>query len=204
MKKIALAAAAMGGTALLVYGASGTFAAFSDSETISGQRAGADTFLLEVGGGVVNTGNAHLALAPGESAQYAYEVTNDSDLPGLLSATVAIEDVENGRNAPERAAGDTNDSTGEFSTFARVLPAYDQNCDGVGDQELTTAPIAFADLATTVSDRFGAWTFAANSTHCVVLDVTLPDVPDINQVQGDDMIFSLGFTLTQDVQGARG
>jgi hypothetical protein len=200
MKKIALASAAMGGAALIAFGASGTFASFSDTATLSGQTAGADTFELAVGGGVVSTDQAELSLAPGESARYAYSIKNDSTLPGLLTATVNVQDVENGRNDPEKAAGDTNDGTGEFSTFARVQAAYDAGCNGTPDTKLSSAPVAIAALSETVSAGFKNWTFTAGTTHCVILDVSLPDNEKINQVQGDDMIFSLGFTLTQDTR----
>ena len=86
--------------------------------------------------------------------------------------------------------------TGEFSTFARVQPSYDANCDDEPDTKLG-GPVKIADLATAVSTAFTTWTFDPNTTHCVVLDVSLPDDPKINQVQGDDMTFSLGLTLTQ-------
>lgn len=202
MKKIALAAAAMGGTALIAFGASGTFAAFSDTETIANQQAGADTFELAVDGGVVTAGAKEMSLSPGGSARYAYKITNSSNLPGVLSATVNVQDVENGRNDPEKAAGDTNDSTGEFSTFALVQASYDDKCDGTPNTALGGA-VKVADVASTVSDKFKNWEFGAGTTHCVILDVTLPDDPKINQVQGDDMIFSLGLTLKQVVAPQR-
>ncbi|MBN1093134.1 hypothetical protein JKP75_11575 [Blastococcus sp. TML/M2B] len=196
MKKIALASAAMGGVALIAFGASGTFAAFSSTQTVAGQKAGAETFELTVGGGVVGTGDEHMSLAPGGSARYAYEIKNASALPGKLSATVSVQDAENTRSDAEKAAGDTNDGTGEFSTFARVQPSYDANCDDKPDTKLG-GPVKIADLPAAVSAAFTSWTFAPNTTHCVILDVSLPDDPKINQVQGDDMTFSLGLTLTQ-------
>ena len=41
MKKIAIGAAAMGGAALIAFGASGTFASFNDVQSVTDQSAGA-------------------------------------------------------------------------------------------------------------------------------------------------------------------
>jgi hypothetical protein len=206
VKKIAIASAAMGGAALIAFGASGTFAAFSDTDLVSGQKAGATTFEIEVAGQYVTSEQAPLELAPGGSLRYAYEITNNSDLPGLLDATISVTDAENDRNDPEIEAGDIT-AAGEFSSFALVEAFYGgddaENCD-IDSTVSLGGPVAFGQIAQTVSNNFKNRSFAPGDTHCVVLEVSLPThAANINRVQGDTATFAISFTLTQQVTPVR-
>src|SRR3712207_5216458 len=84
----------MGGTALIAFGASGTFAAFTDTETGTG-AAGAGTMDLAIGQGVVTGALPAMSLNPGQSTTVAYWMNNTGTTNGTLSADLTItEDYE--------------------------------------------------------------------------------------------------------------
>jgi hypothetical protein len=205
VKKIAIAAAAMGGTALIAFGASGTFAAFTDSEQATA-AAGAGTLDLQVGGGTVSGDVEAFNLNPNESTTISYWVNNVGTVAGNLAAKLkVVQDAENGCNDPEREADDSCtewSSGGEFSSFATVQFLDSDAANAVACEDATTGTPVLGMSAVRLQDaeagllRVGS--LEKNAGNCVVLEVKLPDTAT-NAVQGDTAQVQLDITLTQRV-----
>jgi predicted ribosomally synthesized peptide with SipW-like signal peptide len=205
MKKIALASAAMGGVALFAFGASGTFASFTDTEAVTGS-AGAGSLDLTVGSGPVATATAAMALTPGQSTTQSYWVNNAGTVAGTLSADLSIvSDAENNCTDPENESGDTTcgwGTNGEFSKFATVQfeTASATTADACKTATFGTA-VAPAVALKTAADAGPANVFPINggTGKCVVFKLTLPETAS-NVVQGDTAQFKADLTLTQLVE----
>jgi hypothetical protein len=205
MKKIALAAAAMGGTALIAFGASGTFAAFSDTEQATA-TAGAGTLDLAVAGGQVATAPAAVSLSPGQSTQLAYWVNNVGSVGGTLTAGVSLlENAENNCSEPETESGDTTcgwATGGEFAEnvvvrFLKAGATDEAACrTATGGTEISGAP-AGTLLAAEKALPFDVFEIQGESGKCLVVNVSLPVNADNNEVQGDTARFRTDLTLTQ-------
>jgi len=204
VKKIVLISAAMGGAALVAFGASGTFANFNATTTLGDQSAAAGTFDLTVDGGHVATASEALKLVPDHSTQFAYWVNNASDILGTLSADLVIkQDAENGCSGSEQQAGDNScdgwTTGGEFSKSAmvRFLKNSAANADACKAQT-TGTEIAPAVLLKTAADAPAVPVFdiAGGKGACVVVDVNLPKSVT-NVVQSDSTTFNVDLTLTQ-------
>jgi len=209
VKKIALAAAAMGGTALIAFGASGTFAAFTDTETGTG-AAGAGTMDLAIGQGVVTGALPAMSLNPGQSTTVAYWMNNTGTTNGTLSADLTItEDAERDcTDAEYKTVGnqlaDTScgwNGEGELADVAQVqfLDATESTPEACkaatdGDAVLNMGLISLTDAAAVPA--LGVGNLAANTGNCIVLKVAVPDSAG-NNVQSDTMAFKVDVTLTQ-------
>jgi predicted ribosomally synthesized peptide with SipW-like signal peptide len=204
VKKLVIASAAMGGAALIAFGASGTFAAFSDTASVA-NTAGAGSIVLNADSPNATVPAQALALKPGGTAQYAYFVQNSGSLPGNISARLAISDQENSCVGPEDGPTGVDKTCGadqgEFSIFAQVQPfittaakAADCNIANTGRQPLS-GPIGLQDAANLAKLLDQA--VPAGQGGCVVLDVTLPENPNINMVQSDSATVTATFTLAQ-------
>ena len=206
MKKIALASAAMGGAALLAFGASGTFAAFQDTEQATA-FAGAGTLDLTVKGGSVAPPVISMALNPGQSTAHAYWLTNAGSLAGVLDVTTAIlENAENGCTVPEAVLDKTctlGASDGDFSGLATAQFLINKAVDEAACRVATTGAGIVGLPARTLDE------WAANparlvrmnpgTSTCMVVQVTLPAAVG-NVVQGDTAKFRTDLTLTQFTQ----
>lgn len=200
MKKIVIAAAAMGGAALVAFGASGTFAAFSDQQQVTA-AAGAGTLVLGTSVKQATTAPSNVSLMPGENAAYAYYVQNGGSLPGVLRTTITLTDQENNCLQPEKDAGDTtcNADQGDFSKFAQAT-AYLVNVSSAAacTPDATSSVFVSGSLRTLINTAIPTPSILGGSGYCVVLKVELPkDDPQINQVQGDTSTFKVNFTLEQ-------
>ncbi|MGK5169457.1 TasA family protein [Geodermatophilus sp. CPCC 205761] len=202
MKKIALTAAAMGGTALIAFGASGTFAAFQDTSALRNE-AGAGTLVLDS-----NTQSKAAALnvakmQPGEGATYSYFVRNGGNLPGVISAGFVVDDQEKGCLPVEDRAGDKTcgDKDGEFADFAKVTVKYIPRATAATCTPTATGGVDLytGTLASLATFTVPSPTLNPNEAHCVVVQMTLEDAGNINQVQGDAAAFTANFTLKQTV-----
>jgi hypothetical protein len=206
VKKIVIAAAAMGGAALVAFGASGTFAAFTSQQEITAS-AGAGTVVLDMTKGVGSAGAQVSDLKPGDltPTRYAYWVQNSGTLAATISAAVTVVDNENGCVGPEEGLDNTCDSTktnqGEFSYFAQVqgfvTGATTATACKATDTERTSVagPMSLNDAAKAA--KLLAQPVGANQGACVVVDLTLPDNPNINLAQSDSADLTATFTLTQ-------
>jgi predicted ribosomally synthesized peptide with SipW-like signal peptide len=201
MKKIALASAAMGGAALLAFGASGTFAAFQDTEQGTAS-ASAGTMDLAVGAGQLTGTIPSLGLNPGQGTTVAYWVTNTGTTDGTLAADLSVTDEERGCQEPEKELLDkTCDwaTGGEFSQFATVqfLDAA-ANTPASCAQATTGAEVApklpLNVVAGAGAARVGA--LAAGAGNCYVVAIELPG-DATNVVQGDVSAIKVDVTLTQ-------
>jgi hypothetical protein len=206
VKKIALAAAAMGGTALIAFGASGTFAAFSDTEQATAS-AGAGSLDLTVSGAPVTTAPAAMALNPGQSTTQAYWINNAGTMAGTLSADLAVvENAENSCAEPETESGDKTcewGSGGEFTKYATVefltAGAVDEAACRTAKTGQSLAPAVTLDAAAAAT-RADLFSIEGGKGKCVVVAVTLPGSA-ANDVQGDTAKFRADLTLTQVVAG---
>lgn len=202
MKKIALASAAMGGVALIAFGASGTFASFQDVETGTA-TASAGSMNLAIGEGQRTGTIPALGLNPGQSTTVAYWITNTGTTAGTLTADLSATDEERGCQEPEKEAGDTTTcdwaTGGEFSQFATV-----QFLDAAADTPETCAvattgtvlspAVRLRDAATAPAQLVGS--LGANSGNCYVVAIGLP-VGASNLVQGDVSEIKVDVTLKQ-------
>ncbi|MGY1642586.1 hypothetical protein ACI782_15875 [Geodermatophilus sp. SYSU D00703] len=213
MKKIAIAAAAMGGTALIAFGASGTFAALTDTETGARATAGAGTLDLTVGGGVAASSANALSLNPGQSVTLPYWVENSGTVPGKLLGGLQVTNEDRGCEEPEKtaAANYTPDTScdwgtgGEFSQFA-TAEFFTASADNAEACEAATGGTKFGTATPTIDQavqataagvlEFGS--LAGDAGKCIVLKVTLP-TNVTNVVQGDVAQITFTGTLEQQV-----
>ena len=204
MKKIALASAAMGGVALIAFGASGTFASFTDTEAVTAS-AGAGTLDLTVGSGPVATATAAMALTPGHSTTQSYWVNNAGTVAGTLSADLSIvADDENLCAEPETESGDTScgwATGGEFSRFATVqffqpaaATADAAACESAKPGTAIAPAVTLAAAA--AAGQANVFQLGGGTGACVVVQVALP-ANVTNVVQGDTARFKADLTLQQ-------
>src|SRR5688572_7869922 len=95
MKKIALASAAMGGAALIAFGASGTFASFTDQATVTSSAVSAGS--LEIS--ATESATASIGgedMAPGAKATRTFKLTNSGEgvtaVPSVQVLSIANQD----------------------------------------------------------------------------------------------------------------
>ena len=223
-QKKKLAAGAVAGVAALALIGGGTFALWSDFDTVEGNNLAAGTLVIDVGESVpLDMGE----LAPGENKETTLFIANRSDDTAALqnaqlSATFLnlrdIEDgcVSNSEKAEDSTCGnESGNDNGEFSQQAylqlRVSSAATAGQCG------STAPRAWKPLA----DYFAAPTSLGGLNPgqgiCVRIEAGLPsgqgsntpppgiDAPNApsatNAVQGDSATFDVRFDLTQNVPG---
>jgi predicted ribosomally synthesized peptide with SipW-like signal peptide len=206
VKKLVIASVAMGGAALIAFGASGTFANFTDSSSV-GNTAGAGSIVLNAGSESATAAAQATTLQPGGTAQYAYFVENAGTLPGMISAQLTIADKENGCVGPEGTNGtDGIDRTcgadqGEFSMFAQVQAFSTgaktaEACTISDAKRKSLSPVMGLQEAAKLAKLVNT-AVPAKTGGCVVLDVTLPDNPNINLAQSDQATLTANFTLAQ-------
>ncbi|WP_029431788.1 TasA family protein [Blastococcus sp. URHD0036] len=204
MKKIAIASAAMGGAALIAFGASGTFAEFTD-EAVSSSSAGAGTLV------VTTTEDADtlvqsIQLAPGEKQRLAFPVQNGGTVDGLLTATGTVTEAEEMcESSDELVDGTCPDGPGQFAATADVdvylidgVAAEDCGDDtDVTGQANRTAGLKMTALNSSIPEH----PLAAGDSTCIIVDVSL--APEVgNAVQGDSAALSVNLTLEQDTRAA--
>jgi hypothetical protein len=209
VKKLIIVSAAMGGAALIAFGASGTFAAFNDTGNIT-SAAGAGTLVLTADAPDVTAPSTALHLQPGESASFAYFVKNAGDMDGFLGASVTVTDQENGCSGSEVSADAgcvSPADTGEFSKTATIKASY-INSNKKSDCT-TVNPAAHAlpvPEGTTLSQANVGTLVPAivpvdhGQGGCVVLTVALP-LSATNAVQGDKAQLTKTIDLEQLAQG---
>jgi hypothetical protein len=195
VKKIIIGAAAMGGAALVAFGASGTFAAYQ-AQDAAAIKAGAGSFnmtLKKAGAGAlaqsapVSAGN----MAPGgTSNDFAYTVTNSKGSAAAGKVTVNFKDLT-----------EAGENTGVFSQNVHVVASTgalgpNQTCE----YNASTA----SDLGTLYQAVYGGVevkpqdVLLPGDTECVVLQLRLPKEAG-NDIQGQSSTFSVQFTLNQNV-----
>lgn len=214
--KLAVAGTVCAGAALL--GAGGTYAAFTDTETTAPVLIEGGTLDLALGAGdgsdlepvtfanMVPGGGPTGTYAPSDD-HYFVRLTNDGSLPGRARwATRGISERENGCNAPERAAGDTDcgngDRAGELGDQLRIsfslMPGADcTGTPGVVPPE-TFAPTGnrgFHDIRPGGAGR--RLVLDPGTSRCVRVDVHFPSTSNNNLAQSDSSTFQLRFRLDQ-------
>lgn len=155
-------------------------------------------------GPALHIGNAH----PGDSGTLAFRVTPESD-DRAASASMSLAltgNAENGRNEPERIAGDTTADRGELGDALEVSVWYDTGafgvsalggCDGDRDAAETTlvdGSLVDADAALAEGVPLGGDCLDPTSAVCVGVSWSLPRSVG-NRIQGDSVETSLSFTV---------
>lgn len=202
MKKLVLASTALGGAALVVFGASGTFAAFSDSSVQQTPTAEAGTLFVEgsevVESSAFDTGN----LAPGQSVTYVSTLTNGGTVDGQLTGVFELAlDRENGctpAEAPVDSSCGTADSDGEIAEKSVLDVYYGTLADGATCEEASRpgASLTFVPRAVNGSPMFQRLPLAAGESFCAVYVLTIPQEVG-NEIQSDDLSFRAKYYLDQ-------
>ncbi|MGY1672651.1 TasA family protein [Geodermatophilus sp. SYSU D00710] len=200
MKKIALASAAMGGAALLAFGASGTFAALSDTTT-------QDVGTVAAGSVVVNTWDktsadmASAPLTPGQSVVRSYYVQNGGSVAGKPSAQVLnVTSVEDGCTSNSERAIDDCATSSEGDLAAQVVVSYatfaptGTDCVVPSHPEYVTLGALTEIVGKPASDRS---TLAAQQARCVAFKLTFESGGSDNKAQGDSFKAQVQFGLEQ-------
>ncbi|SCX57203.1 SipW-cognate class signal peptide [Klenkia marina] len=206
MKKIVLASAAMGGAALVAFGAAGTFAAFSDQDQFQSQVAEAGTLFLELDDTVQTSGFDATNLAPGQSVTYTSYLENGGSLPGTLRASYDLtNNDETGCNRAEAAVDTTCGTAGVgFGELAKATqmtvyygPVADAaTCDAGARPGGVAGPFNVADLNgnTIYADQ----PVAEGQGICTVYVLNIPLTNENqNQIQSDNLVFRGIFVLNQ-------
>lgn len=155
-------------------------------------------------GPVLNIGNAQ----PGDSGSLAFQVTPETS-NGAANVRFSLSldgNNENGRNEPERSAGDTTADRGELGDALVVAAWYDTGsfgvaglggCDGdldAAETVLVDGSLVDADAALADSVSLGGECLEGNSAACVGISWSLPASVG-NRIQGDSVDVSLHFTV---------
>jgi hypothetical protein len=208
VKKLVIASAAMGGAALIAFGASGTFANFTDSASLGG-GAGAGTLVLNASGGpaaaVANV--TAPGLRPGQSKSYSYYFANAGDMAGTVSLQLAnLKDADNDCAGSEGDLGvDANgcgaDAVGEFSSTATIFAgvAVVDSAEKCTTRTNTTSVADGQTINALAGKPTEAYKVKAGEGACLVMTITLPGSAG-NDVQGDTSTFDIAATLVQATQ----
>lgn len=154
-------------------------------------------------GPVLDIGNAQ----PGDSGTLAFRVSPEDDEAVSASMSLTLDDnAENGRNEPERVAGDTTGDRGELADALEVSAWYDTGsfgvsglggCDGDLDAAETTlvdGSLVDADAALAEGVALGGDCLDPSNAVCVGISWSLPSSTG-NRIQGDSVETSLSFTV---------
>ncbi|MEF8773053.1 hypothetical protein [Halodesulfurarchaeum sp.] len=157
------------------------------------------------GGPVLDVSNAQ----PGDSGTVAFSVTPDTEtsIRTWFSLAVTAND-ENGRNEPERKAGDETPDRGELADAIKTTVWFDTGSFGVSsfggcngtrspgetvvyDGSLTGAGAALGDGVLLADERE---CLSGDEGVCVGVAWSLPESAE-NRIQGDGVSTSLSFTV---------
>lgn len=155
-------------------------------------------------GPVLGIGNAQ----PGDSGSLAFRVTPEStdERVGAWFSLAVTANEENGRNEPERAAGDDTPDSGELADAVRTAVWYDTGsfgidglggCDGgryAGEAVLVDGSLTDAGDALADGVRLGGDCIPSDGGVCVGISWALPASAG-NRVQGDSVDTALSFTV---------
>jgi predicted ribosomally synthesized peptide with SipW-like signal peptide len=207
-KKTLVAGAGAGVLALAMFGG-GTFAAWSDFQTVTGNTVGADTLRLEIGDTLKFD---DVKLAPGQARDTAVFVasrTGVSTPDAYLTATLQnLVGHENGcdSNSERQEDGDCNDTAtgGEFTTQA-LYYVQSKVVDSPEDCDSSNMPTALGNtlLSEAQDVKVPLGNLAAGEGVCVQAQVFMPDSVGQyghdadNRSQGDWASFDIRFDLTQ-------
>lgn len=152
---------------------------------------------------VLNVGNAQ----PGDSGSLAFRVEPEGGEDARVTFALAVtENAENGRNEPERKAGDDTPERGELGDAVETAVWYDTGsfgvsglggCDGDRDAAETTlvdGTLLDADEELAQGVVLGGDCIAADSGVCVGVSWALPSSTG-NLIQGDSVGVDLSFTV---------
>lgn len=176
----------------------GTMAAFSDTESSSGNTVSAGTLDLNIDGG--NSTVQFLSetnVAPGDSGQSTLDIKNTGTVTGYVDIEVAsLTNYENGLVGNEKSedstGGDPGKGNGELQNLVEVAARFQNGPElWSGYQPLSNAlnEGAVYDLD---------YELSSNTSDTFVLDWQFPDSgKQDREAQSDSVEFSLTFSLEQ-------
>lgn len=175
----------------------GTYAAFSDIETSTGNSFTAGTLDLKINGDDINYVAFDISnMHPGSQPKSSIVLSNAGSLSGTLSITsINVTDSENDLIEPEIEAGDNTPDQGELSSVVNLRLFVDTNKDGwisAGENvffnnKVNMLPSSF-DLNQVIP--------AGGSINIVAL-FDWHNTPNDNQAQSDSFTLDLAFKLDQ-------
>jgi hypothetical protein len=202
VKKLVIASAAMGGAALIAFGASGTFASYNDQTVQNVGAVAADSV-------VVNSWDkttaemASTPLSPGDSVVRAYYVRNSGTAAGRPNAQLLnVTNKDDGcTSESEKATYDDCDSPTKGDLAAQVSVGYTVFAPTGTD---CVAPTTGYKPIGMVNDIIGTSVFAptvpqlaAGAAECVAFQLTFVDGANNNKAQGDSFTAQIQFGLEQ-------
>jgi hypothetical protein len=201
LKKIALVSAAMGGAALIAFGASGTFASFSDSQQLKTSAVSAGSLKISAEEAASTTVQG-TNMAPGSTAVRVFKLTNSG--AGVTATptvqVLSIANMEDGcTSSSEEKSGDdcTNASAGDLaSQLTMGYSAYAPNGDGTCPTP-TTGFTNLGPLATTAPLGNSAITLGGGKSLCAAFQLTFAPGANNNWAQGDSFTAQIEFALQQ-------
>jgi len=176
--------------------ATGTYAAFLDTEKGPGGTTASGTLDLTVG----STGTTQLFsatnIAPGYTQDVTLSLKNAGSLPGTLTSTIKVSGADVTCTEPEAdaegvAAGACN-RTGDLQNQMTVTVTK-----GTGSTATTTGAVSVAQLVATGLPAAGV--VNPGTTVDYTLHFAFPDLTgtENNKAQGDSLTLSSDFLLTQ-------
>jgi len=194
-----------------IFASAGTMAQFNDTETVGVHDIQAGTLDLTLEGSDVVVHVTIKDIYPGWSKTWLWELKNTGSLAGNLTVEITnVVNKENGRNDPEREAGDVYGDGGELGQFLRVKKFDMRSGPGTSPWCLTDIyDHTFIPEGGHTLDECGGRTFSSywphDIGHCTLesgetqycfLHLELPsDVGNI--VQSDSVEFDIIFHLDQ-------
>jgi spore coat-associated protein N len=184
--------------------AAATRAAFSDTETSTGNTFAAGTLDLDVdGNNGTNTVKFTVTnMQAGNQVIRTYRLNNVGTINGYLDLeNIVVASKENGCAEPEVEAGDTTctnpgNGEGELQNVLSLSKLFwDTNCNGWVEAGETTI---FDGKVGTIATNYDANKLVnAGATQCVTAQFNWWSTADDNKAMGDDLTLDINFELAQ-------
>jgi predicted ribosomally synthesized peptide with SipW-like signal peptide len=199
VKKLVIASAAMGGAALIAFGASGTFAAFSDQTSAAVSPVAAGTLSLSAGA-VTSADLASGPLTPGDTVHRTYLIKNNSaDTAGnaFFNVSQMVSKEDGCTSNTEKAADDcwtgAGDLVGQTNASLLTYAPTDGAC-------VAPAGAVFADVGRLQSGPtapFAIGNLGTGQSLCVDFLLEFVNGSTNDLAQGDSFSATLAFTIEQ-------
>jgi len=182
---------------VMMLGALGTGAWFSDNETSNGNAFTAGSLDLNVDGNNTNVVKFTVTgMRPGNQPTASWTLANVGSVPGYLDLeSIIVSNDENGRIEPETEAGDTTDGVGELQDVVNLRLYIDKDKVGgysTGDIMLYNGPAG--DIAGNYNQNE---LIAAGSDIRLVAVFDWWTTQDDNKAMTDEMTLNMTFELAQ-------
>lgn len=186
----------------------GTMAAFSDEDTSEDNTVAAGTLTLSLDNDGDNSGSKTIEVTnakPGDSGSGASTIENEGTIDGTVDLEVTnVRNEENGRNDPERDAGDESGDEGELGDNLTVWIGFDRDDEELRDSRTAGVDAeddeAYAANGVTINEAEGntaeGYELDSGDSANLVVEWEIPEDTG-NEVQSDEVLFDLVVTLNQ-------